>query len=224
MTHALTLTTTLAAALLLAGCTGTQNRGVESVHQPVVDRNDYALDLGVIGGRLAAGEEERLDGWARTLRLGYGDHVALDDPASEAPGARAEVAGLIARYGLILDDAAPVSQASVTPATIRVVVSRTRAAVPGCPDWSRDSSLDWNQNTSSNYGCATNSTLAAMVANPADLVQGRTGRGTTDPAQVFKSIDLYRKAVPTGGGGTTVGSAGGGGGGGGAGASGGGSR
>lgn len=224
MTHALTLTTTLAAALLLAGCTGTQNRGVESVHQPVVDRNDYALDLGVIGGRLAAGEEERLDGWARTLRLGYGDHVALDDPASEAPGARAEVAGLIARYGLILDDAAPVSQAAVTPATIRVVVSRTRAAVPGCPDWSRDSSLDWNQNTSSNYGCATNSTLAAMVANPADLVQGRTGRGTTDPAQVFKSIDLYRKAVPTGGGGTTVGSAGGGGGGGGAGASGGGSR
>ncbi|WP_342658439.1 CpaD family pilus assembly protein [Sphingomonas sp. NY01] len=223
MTHTLTLTSSLAAALLLAGCTGTQNRGVESVHQPVVDRSDYALDLGVIGGRLAAGEEERLDGWARTLRLGYGDHVAIDDPATEAPGARAEVAELVARYGLLLDEAAASSQAPVTPATIRVVVSRTRAAVPGCPDWSRDSSLDWNQNTSSNYGCATNATLAAMVANPADLVRGHAGRETADPAQVFKSIDLYRKAVPTGGGGTTVGSAGGAGGGGG-GASAGGSR
>ena len=33
-------------ALALAGCAGTQNAGVESIHQPVVTRTDHVLDLG----------------------------------------------------------------------------------------------------------------------------------------------------------------------------------
>ena len=71
-------------ALLLGGCMGTENRGLESVHQPVVSRSDYALDLGVSGGALASGEQQRLAGWVTTMRLGYGDRVAIDDPAGEA--------------------------------------------------------------------------------------------------------------------------------------------
>ena len=190
-------------ALLVGGCAGTVNRGVESVHQPVVTRADYLLDLQLAGGGLAAGERQRLSGWLAGLRLGYGDSVAVDDAGQAGPRVRDAVAGVVGEYGLLLADVAPVSPAPVAPGTVRVVVSRMSAAVPGCPDHSRDSSVDYQQNTSSNFGCATNVNLAAMVANPQDLVRG-AGSAGTDAALSYKAIDTYRKAVPTGAGGTVV--------------------
>lgn len=198
----------LAPALGLGGCAGTQNRGLESVHQPVVSRADYALDLATAGDGLGTGEAQRLRGWLATMRLGYGDRVAIDDPVGSGSGVRENVAAVVADYGLLLGDDMPVTGAPVAPGTIRVVVSRMHAAVPGCPDWSRDSSVDYNQNTSSNHGCAVNSNLAAMVANPGDLVRGQGNPDVNDPAQSFRAIDAYRKATPTGSGGTSVASAG----------------
>ncbi len=195
--------------LPLGGCMGTENRGLESVHQPVVSRSDYALDLGVAGGSLARGEQQRLAGWMTTMRLGYGDRVAIDDPAGEGPRVRDDVAAVVASYGLLLSDDAPVTPAPVTPGSIRVVVSRMRADVPHCPDWSRDSSNEFESNSSSNYGCATNRNIAAMIANPADLVRGAPGTETTDAAVSFKAIDTYRKKVPSGAGGLAASSTGG---------------
>ncbi|SEM49710.1 pilus assembly protein CpaD [Sphingomonas gellani] len=184
---------------LLAGCaTGTQNRGLESFHQPVVSRSDYLLDLGTAGDRLATGEAQRLTGWLSSMRLGYGDHVAIDDPSGSALGAREQISAVVASYGLLLSDDSPVTSASVSPGTLRVVVSRMHARVAGCPDWSRDSSHDFDQHTSSNYGCATNSNLAAMVASPGDLVRGEALSNGADPATNYRAIDAYRKQVPTG--------------------------
>jgi len=194
----------LAAALLLAGCGGTLNRGVESVHQPVVSRTEMAMDLWTSGGALAAGEDARLDGWLRSMRVGYGDRVSVADPAGAAPRARQQVGGAVAAWGLLLQPDAPVASAPVPPAMIRVVLSRTRATVPGCPDWSRDSSNEFEASTSSNYGCATNANLAAMVADPEDLLRGHDGRATGDPSQIGKAIRAYRDAVPGGGGGQTI--------------------
>ena len=185
-------------ALLLGGCMGTENRGVESVHQPVVSRSDYAFDLGVAGGFLAPGEQQRLADWMTMMRPAYGDRIAVDDAAFEAPRARADVAAMVASYGLVLGNDAPVTRTPHVPGTIRVVVSRLSADVPRCPDWSRDSSNEFAANASSNYGCAVNRNLAAMVANPADLVHGTPGKATTDAATSYKAIDAYRRRVPTG--------------------------
>ena len=80
----------IAVALALAGC-GTSNRGMESVHQPVVQRTDYVIDLASAGAGLAAGEQERLDGWFRSIGLAYGDRVAIDDPTGTAGGRAAFV-------------------------------------------------------------------------------------------------------------------------------------
>lgn len=187
--------------LAVGGCTGTRNRGLESVHQPVVVRTDYTLDLQAAGGSLAAGEAQRLQGWLAGLRAGYGDRIAIDDPMA---GSRDAVAEIVSGFGLLLADDAPVSAGTVAPGTVRVVVSRMKAQVPGCPDWSRDSSVDYEQNTSSGYGCATNSNLAAMIANPQDLIRGAGASGMADPMTVYKSIDLFRKAAPSGGGGANV--------------------
>ena len=147
----------LVPALLLGGCMGTENRGLESVHQPVVTRNDYALDLATSGGGLAAGEQRRLVGWMSALHVGYGDRVAIDDAGAPAARVHEQVGTAIASYGLLLGDDAPVSNAPITPGTVRIVISRMKATVPGCPDWSRDESHEFNSNTSSNYGCAMRS-------------------------------------------------------------------
>ena len=188
-------------ALLLAGCGGTVNRGLESVHQPVVSRADYAFDLNTSGGHLAPGEAQRLDGWLASLNVGYGDSVGIDDPSPYPNPARDEVARQVAKYGLLLTDTAPVTPHPLTSGTVRVVVTRMSAAVPGCPDYSRSSNHEFEGNTSSNFGCASNSNLAAMVARPQDLVRGQPGAASVDPATATKAIQTFREAKPTGAGG-----------------------
>ena len=206
----LLIATGLAPALLIGACTtvgpgsGTENRGLESVHQPVVSRSDYALDVATSGNRLAPGEEARLAGWMNSLRLGYGDQVAIDDPNPYGGGVRDDVSRQVARYGLLVSDETPLTNAPVAPGMVRVVISRMQASVPGCPDFSRVRGPDFEGHTGSNHGCAVNSNLAAMVANPADLVRGQAGSGVTDTATSGRAIDSYRKATPTGAGGTTV--------------------
>jgi pilus assembly protein CpaD len=195
------LASALAPALLLGACGGTLNRGLESVHQPVVTRTDYAFDANTNGNGLAPGEGHRLAGWMASLRLGYGDRVAIDDPHPYGSGVHDSVAAEVARYGLLLSDDAPVTGAPVPPGTVRIVISRMKATVPGCPDFTRQNKPEFNSNSSSNIGCAINSNLAAMVANPADLVRGQPGVGSNDNMSSGKAIDTYRTATPTGAGG-----------------------
>lgn len=181
----------LAPALLLGACAGTAERGVETVRQPVVSRTDYAIDLGVSGDRLSPGEAQRLAGWMAGLQLGFGDRVAVDDPART--GAASDVAREAGRYGLLLDGIAPPTPHAVPPGAVRVVVSRSVASVPGCPAYSgTDSIFNWDQHTSANHGCSINSNLAAMIANPEDLVRGQTGDPTIDPSLAAKAIRTYR--------------------------------
>ncbi len=189
------------AALALSGC-GTRNPGLESVHQPVVERGDYAFDVATDGAGLASGEANRLAGWMSSLQLGYGDRVAIDSNGGVSDGGlRDDVAVEAARYGLLVSDDAPVTQGAIAPGTARVVVSRMRASVPGCPDHTRVSGIEFEGQTQSNYGCSVNSNLAGMVARPEDLVRGQTGSATGDAAVSYKAIDQMRKAVPTGAGG-----------------------
>ncbi|CAN5409283.1 hypothetical protein BH10PSE15_BH10PSE15_10740 [soil metagenome] len=191
----------LVAALAIGACTGTQNRSLESVHQPVVARTDYVFDVATSCNALAPGEAHRLAGWMASMRLGYGDRVAIDDPGQYAGVTRDQVAAQVARFGLLVADDAPITDAPLTPGTLRIVVSRMKATVPGCPDFSRVGQPNFENHTGSNQGCAINANLAAMVANPMDLVQGQYAGGLTDTAAATKAIENFRQTAPTGAGG-----------------------
>ena len=197
----------LAPALLLGGC-GTYNGGVDSVYQPVVQRTDYVFDLQTAGDGLARGESQRLAGWMGAMRLAHGDRVSIDDGGDGSTG-RDEIAAQAALYGLLLSDKAPVTMGQIAPGTVRVVVTRMTAGVPGCPDASRQYQPDYSASTTSNYGCASNSNLARMVADPSDLVRGVPGAPTSDPATGTKAIKALRDAAPSGGGGTVKSDSGG---------------
>jgi len=82
-----------------------------------------------------------------------------------------------------------------------VVVARRRAFVPNCPNWSRPSQPDWNNQSMSNYGCSVNSNLAAMIADPQDLIHGREAAPVTDAVAAARAVDMYRTKPMTGAGG-----------------------
>jgi pilus assembly protein CpaD len=188
----------IALALGVSAC-GTENRGVESVHQPVVSRTDYSLDVWTGPAGLATGDAQRLSGWLESLQLGYGDRVSIDmGGAYDSGNVRREVAAIAARYGILLQDTAPLTQGELPQGAARVVVSRLKASVPGCPDWSRPSMANMGGHSTPNYGCATNGNLAAMVADPEDLIRGRSGDAAVDATTAGKAINSYRKAKPTG--------------------------
>jgi pilus assembly protein CpaD len=189
----------LLAAAVLTGCTGytphdLPDRGVASVNVPVLTRADFVFDAAAPDGSLAPGEAARLNAWFAGLDLGYGDSIYVDGPY----GARSEVAQVAGNYGLLVSPSAPVTGGPVGPGNARVIVSRMRATVPNCPNWSVPAQPSADNRAMSNFGCAVNSNLAAMVANPQDLVYGREGSGVGDSLTASKAIGSYRKAEPTG--------------------------
>ena len=186
--------------LALAGCGhkpyDIPDRGLESVNVPVVVRSDYVFDAAAPDGSLAPYEAARLNAWFAGLDLGYGDTIYVDGPFSE--GARSDVAMVAGNYGLMVAHGAPVTAGAVGPGTVRVIVSRNRATVPNCPNWSVPSQPNSQNRTMPNFGCSVNSNLAAMVANPEDLVHGREGTGVGDALTSAKAVSAYRRAEPTG--------------------------
>jgi len=75
------------------------------------------------------------------------------------------------------------------------VVTADRAIVPDCPNW-QSSGRDSAALTDSNYGCAVNSNLAAMIADPMDLIHGKTS-DLPDTLVAHRAIKQWREAEPT---------------------------
>lgn len=170
------------------------NRGVESVHQPIVQRSDYVIDVNPAG--LHGADGERVLQWFSAIDLGYGDRVSIDSSATGSTAGTADIAALVGRYGLLVSRGAPITEGAVTPGMLRIVVSRTTASVPGCPDWSQHSQPNFTSSATSNYGCAINSTMAAMIANPQDFVKGSEAQGG-DAQTATKAIRSWRQQAPT---------------------------
>jgi pilus assembly protein CpaD len=190
----------IAAGLGLTGCGGMPtNRSLESVNQPVVERSNYTFDVATGGGGLSYAEQRRLAGWFEAMDLRYGDRLAVDDPL-QSSSTRAAVEAIASRYGILVSETAPATTGYVNAGTARVVLTRSTASVPNCPNWSAKSDVNLMNATSSNYGCATNGNLAAMVANPEDLVKGAAGSGSTVVMSANKAIKTYREKPATGAG------------------------
>lgn len=181
------------------------NRSLESVHQPVVQRTDYVFDVTPNGdGGLSEGEQARLLDWFDAIGLDYGDRVAVADSGYGSGRVTSDVERLVKRYGLLLADEAPIAAGPAANGGTRVIVSRSTASVPGCPDWQGSYEGDFQGGATFNYGCATNSNLAAMIADPEDLIRGRGSRTDLRTARSNRAIDAFNKAAPTGGGGNTL--------------------
>lgn len=190
--------------LSLSGCLGSggsgadANRSLDSVHQPIVQIRSFVYDADASSGTLSPNELRRVRDWLDSMNVRYGDRVAIDDASGVAPrAARDALAMLIAQRGMLISEHAPITTGTIAPGQMRIVLTRSSAQVPGCPDWSTRSAVGSTNSTTSNYGCASNANLAAMVADATDLVRGQSSL-TNDPLQASKAITTFRTAPPTG--------------------------
>ncbi|WP_298464493.1 CpaD family pilus assembly protein [uncultured Erythrobacter sp.] len=188
----------LSLGLAVAGCAGMPtNTSLYSDKQAVVERTNYTFDVQTNGGGLPISEQQRLKGWFDTMGLAYGDRVTVDNPSGN-PAVTSAVNDLAGRYGLIVGETAPTTAGFIEPGQARVVITRSTASVPGCPDWSAKADSNYMNATSPGYGCAVNGNLAAMVADPQDLLEGKKGSGENVVATSNKAITTYRETAPTG--------------------------
>lgn len=189
--------TSAALALAALSACGPVNRSFDTVKMPIVASNQLSHDVAANVSGIDPAGARALDDWFASINLGYGDRVTVDDPVSYgAAERRAAVAQAVGRYGLLLDGTAPVTRGSVPAGMVRVVVTRSTARVDNCPDWSAPSHPNVQASTTSNFGCASQSNLAAMIADPNDLLAGKPYAGG-DPNTAVKSVDAWNKAEPT---------------------------
>lgn len=189
-------------ALPLAACTSdSSNRGVESVHQPVVSHAAYTFDvMAGSGDTLPPAEAARLNDWFVSIGLGYGDQVAIVNDGYYGPALREGIANVVARHGLLVGEDSSAIAGAAPQGSVRLIARRATASVPGCPDWSAKQESEMTLGTSSNFGCGVNSNLAAMVANPEDLVRGQSSDSDLRTATSNRAISTYREKAPTGAG------------------------
>ncbi|MDX3899572.1 MAG: CpaD family pilus assembly lipoprotein [Sphingobium sp.] len=178
------------------------NRSVESVHQPVVSYAAYTFDvMPGVDGALSEAEAQRTNDWLVSIGVGYGDQVSIvTDAGTYSPALRDGVADVVARHGLLVGEDSSAAAGLPADGSARLIVRRAIASVPGCPDWRSKAETNMNLGTSSNYGCGINSNLAAMVANPEDLVRGQASESGLRTATSNRAISTYRDKQPTGSG------------------------
>ena len=195
--------TILVLSTALAGCNspaGYANRSLESVRQPVVSTSQHVFDLTTYGGEISPAELARLGEWADAIGLRYGDQIILEDGSLYgSSGALAAIRTELSKRGASINAVVSNASSTIGSGMMRLRVSRSTAHVPNCPDWSSRYTADPYNSTSSNYGCATNGNLAAMVANPNDLVQGQSATDEHTQHGV-RAITTYRKKALTGAG------------------------
>ena len=76
---------------------------------------------------------------------------------------------------------------------VDIVLERYLVTAPACPDWSRRSGVDYDNQPHTNFGCATETNLGLMIANPRDLVQGRE-LGHADGIHQAEGVVRYRES------------------------------
>ena len=100
-----------------------------------------------------------------------GDTITVDSGLSALDQKRGNrLSASLTRHGMV-------SGARVLPdipaGELHLTLERYVAGAPGCPNWSKAPGNDFANTMHSDYGCSTANNLAAMVADPRDLVTGR---------------------------------------------------
>lgn len=164
-------------------------------------RHEVEFGFGLPG--MTEDEGARLNAFVARTRLGFGDRVVvlagvpeLDDEAEArrlADRRRETVAAFLTLNGVEarLPDGDFGSEVPAGDA-VAVLVDRYVASLPACPDWTGKPGYNFNNQVSSNFGCATAVNLGMMVADPGDLVRGRE-MGPADGERTARAIERYRK-------------------------------
>lgn len=199
------------ASLLLAGCQTSQptaetlaRHDYRLKHPIVISEQAETYDIPVAAETRGLSSQLRasVHGFAREANLygsgpveilvpsGTRNEAAAQSVAHDIRRALSEGGVSRARIGI---RSYPVGDPNVV-APIRIAYARIKAAVHACGRWTDNVVTGPSNANYEDFGCATQSNLAAMVANPADLLQPRAS-GPADRARRDTVFDKYRQGV-----------------------------
>lgn len=164
------------AAASLAGCAGPWTPAgpmatTEAPNPIQVSVSRLTHSVRVRGGQLAPADAAELARFVEASDATRGERASVLRGTAPADVAGANrVATELARLGL-----APVVVATPerSAGSVEVVIERYVAAAPDCPNWTKPPGADNYNHMPSDFGCATQNNLAAMVVDPHDLIAGR---------------------------------------------------
>lgn len=170
------------AAVIVSGCA--QGEADYSAAQSVKDIQvrwvslDHPVLFEAGASVLSSSERRRLDSFIAGLSLRDSDRFMVDTGAPGRNDTLAEARANAIETRLRQYKPGVIAQAyaggQAPGQGVRLVVGRYVAVPPNCPDWSRPSASNPGNIRDSNFGCAAATNLSLMIADPADLVRGRT--------------------------------------------------
>ena len=191
------------AFVLLAACATTPNGPQDglSVRErfPIaVEPHMEALRLGYNGPRGALDEmsQAELEGFAQDYLENGSGSIAVS-PSRRYPDAAADATARLVSLGvprerILLDNAGGANAGD----DVRISFVRYQAHAEPCGDWSVNLASTSANQVSPNFGCATQHNLAAMVADPRDLVSPKPLE-SGDAQRRLTVLDKYRKGETT---------------------------
>jgi pilus assembly protein CpaD len=191
------------AALLLAGCASPVNGPEDNL--PVTQRfpitvepHMEALRLAYDGqrGTLDAESDAELARFARDY-LENGSGAIAISPSRRFPASAGYITDRLVQIGVPRNRIMIGSDAGANAADdVRVSYIGYQAHAQACGDWSVNLDSTASNKVSPNLGCATQHNLAAMVADPRDLVSPKA-MGADDTKRRLTVLEKYRKGEVT---------------------------
>jgi len=197
---------TLAALFALAAC-DTPFPETQNDFMPVSSSDRFPIEVAkgpvkfdVPTGKTAlnAQQKDTIVRFAQQAKSNYASTIHVRRPSGGGRGAAvaAAVRRTLIKQGV--PDSMIVQSTYSGSAESPVVVSyiRTWAVTQECGNWDEDLAITYSNAGYANFGCAVQNNVAAMVANPNDLVMPRT-ETPSDPMRRSTVFNKYREGVPT---------------------------
>ncbi|MFO0993551.1 MAG: CpaD family pilus assembly protein [Hyphomicrobiales bacterium] len=200
------LAATLAALFALAACDTpfpeTQNDFVpvsSSDRFPIeVAKGPVKFDVPTDKTALNAQQRDTIVRFAQQAKSNYASTINVRRPSGggRGPAVASAIHRILIKQGVPDSMIAQSTYPGDAQSPVIVSYIRTWAVTQECGNWDEDLTVTFSNSGYANFGCSVQNNVAAMVANPNDLVMPRT-ETPSDPTRRSKVFTDYRNAVPT---------------------------
>jgi pilus assembly protein CpaD len=178
----------VAMTFLAAACSSAGSRDVNPsdydfrLRHPIVLSDEpevFHMPVGMHGPAISPEVERAVRNYVSEYRRDGTGGITIQVPTGSANDIAAARTGHALHYALVRAGV-PRSNIAVAPyevgnhaelAPLRLSYLRVKAVVPRCGIWPGNTEFDYRNSDYSNFGCAAQQNMAAMVANPADFLQ-----------------------------------------------------
>lgn len=157
----------------------------------------HSVQFGNTSSLLGKSEKRMLDRFLTRVGRGQGVKITVTAPTLNSSKLLQKREMVLANYlrqrGFSVALGQPKNSAVFKLNDVRVTVGRHIVKAPACPDWSKPAIGDEANRVTSNFGCATQTNLGLMVADPGVLLHGTDQIGPADGEALAKGIKNYRE-------------------------------